>query len=123
MQNFRDFLVWEKAHDAVLDVYRLTNSFPSDERFGIISQIRRAAASVATNIAEGCGRSTDGDFKRFLDISAGSSSEVEYLTLLSKDLGFLSAPDWERLTGKIVEVRKMLASLINTVAARINARG
>lgn len=80
MQNFRDLKVWGKAHAATLLIYRATDGFPSTERYGLTSQMRRAAASIPANIAEGCGRASDADFARFLQIAFGSASELEYFT-------------------------------------------
>lgn len=86
MRDFREIEAWEKAHALAVRIYRETQGFPSEERFGPTSQIRRPALSIPTNIAEGCGRGTDGDFARFIQISLGSASEVEYLLLVVKDL-------------------------------------
>lgn len=83
MKNFRDLQVWSKAHEVTLGVYRETAHFPKEELFGLRSQMRRCSASVATNIAEGCGRRGNAEFHRFLQISAGSASELEYHLLLA----------------------------------------
>ena len=88
MQDFRDLKVWQKAHNVVLAVYRASAEFPAAERFGLTSQLRRAAVSIPANIAEGCVRSSDADFARFLHISLGSASEVDYYLLLARDLKF-----------------------------------
>lgn len=77
MQNFRDLRVWQKAHSFVLSLYRVTKSFPREEIYGLTAQIRRAAVSIPSNIAEGCARGSDADFARFLQNSMGSASEVE----------------------------------------------
>ena len=87
MRSFKELLVWQKAHRFALDVYGATRDFPSEERFGLTSQLRRSAASIASNIAEGCGRVGGRDLARFLSIAAGSASEAEYQLLLSCDLG------------------------------------
>jgi four helix bundle protein len=89
MKDFRDLVVWQKSHQLTLAAYRETMSFPSDERFGLTSQIRRSAASVPANIAEGCGRCGNGEFHRFLQVAMGSASEVEYHFLLAHDLKYL----------------------------------
>src|SRR5439155_650055 len=89
MQRFTDLLVWQRSHKLVLEVYRLTVGFPPDERFGLVSQLRRAAASVPTNIAEGSKRQSNPEYARFLNVAEGSLAETEYLLMLSKDLGFL----------------------------------
>jgi hypothetical protein len=78
VKGFRDLKVWEKAHQLTLQVYKATASFPKEEMFGLTSQIRRAAASIPANIAEGCGRSGDAELGRFLQIAMGSASELEY---------------------------------------------
>jgi four helix bundle protein len=91
--------------------------FPAEERYGLTSQLRRGATSIASNIAEGCGRSTDPDFARCLDIAAGSASEVEYQLLLAHDLTFLDLAHYRDLSGRVVEVKRMLASLIQTLRA------
>ena len=112
MKDFRNLIVWEKGHRLVLETYKVTKRFPQEEKFGLTSQIRRAAASVPTNIAEGCGRSGDADFRRFLDIAMGSASELEYLLYLSGDLGFMEAADSKRLLVDVAEVKRMLSALI-----------
>jgi four helix bundle protein len=112
MKDFRDLLVWNKAHALTLNCYRATNDFPKSELYGLTSQIKRAAASVAANIAEGCGKRGNGDFQRFLGIAAGSASEVEYHFLLARDLGFLDSEQCKSLDAAAVEVKRMLASLI-----------
>src|SRR5947209_6396749 len=89
MQDFRNLLVWQKSHELVLQVYRISRDFPREEFFGLTSQMRRCAVSVRSNIAEGCGRGSDPDFARFLIIAMGSSSELEYQLLLSRDLGYV----------------------------------
>jgi len=86
IQNFRNIQVWQKAHELTLQVYKATKTFPKEEIYGLTSQMRRAALSIPCNIAEGCARSTDADFARFLDIAIGSASEVECQLLLARDL-------------------------------------
>ena len=115
MKDFRQLKVWEKAHALTLGVYRATAGFPREELFGITSQMRRASASIAANLAEGCGRTGDGDFHRFLNIAAGSAVELEYFLLLARDLNLLSTGTYEQLEGGILEVQRMLASLLRTV--------
>lgn len=112
MQAFRDLKVWEKAHRVTLDVYRETASFPRDELYGLTSQLRRAAASVAANIAEGCGRDGTNELRRFLQIAMGSASELEYHLLLSRDLGLLKDSAYDALDNGICEVKRMLAAFI-----------
>src|SRR3990172_10259541 len=97
MRDFRELQVWEKSHQLALAVYKLTVTFPKDELYGLTSQIRRACVSIAANIAEGCGRSGDAEFARFLQISMGSASELEYHLLLAHDLDLLNSSSYERL--------------------------
>ena len=96
MKDFRDLKVWEKAHALVLECYEATKPFPREEIFGLVSQIRRAAASVPANIAEGCGRRGNGELHRFLQMAMGSANELEYHLLLSKDLGYLGPENYQR---------------------------
>ena len=89
MKDFRDLQVWHKAHSRVLASYRSTDGFPKQEMYGMTSQIRRCAASVAANIGEGCGKRGNAEFQRYLNIAAGSASEPEYHFLLAHDLNFM----------------------------------
>ena len=112
MRNFEDLQVGKKAHALALAVYAATATFPSAEQYGLTSQIRRSAASVGYNIAEGCGRDSDADFARFLQIATGSVSEVEYQLLLARDLGYLEHSRQLELRDRHREVRKMLHAFI-----------
>ena len=115
MQDFRDLKVWQKAHHTTLAVYHHTVGFPASERFGLTSQLRRAAVSIPANIAEGSVRSSDADFARFLHIALGSASEVDYYLLLARDLKFWKATVYETLDCDLQEIKRMLASLISRV--------
>jgi len=115
LKDFKDLHVWMKAHEIALKVYRVTKTFPLDERFGLASQIRRFAASIGANIAEGCGRRSDGELTRFLQIARGSASELEYHLLLSRDLQILGPDAYEALQSQLVEVQRMLTSLVQRV--------
>ncbi len=117
MKDFRNLEVWSKAHQTVLAVYKDSHAFPRDEIFGLTSQMRRAAISVPSNLAEGCGRGSDTELSRFSQIAMGSSSELEYQALLAKDLKYLSDEKYEDLSNRIIEVKKMLASLIKKLNA------
>jgi four helix bundle protein len=117
MKSFRDLQVWEKAHRLTLEVYKFTVKFPIDERFGLISQMRRCAASIPANIAEGCGRRGNGEFHKFLQIATGSASELAYHLLLAKDLGYLETGTYSKLETSTTEIQKMLAGLILKVDA------
>lgn len=118
MQNFRDLKVWNKAHTVALAIYEATEPFPVAERYGLTSQMRRAAASIPSNIAEGCGRSTHADFARFLHIAPGSASELEYFLLLARDLRFLKGTRYESIVDSVQEVKRMLTALIARVRAK-----
>jgi four helix bundle protein len=111
VQNFRELKVWQKAHQLTLAIYGYARCFPREERFEFTSQIRRAVVSIPTNIAEGCGRGSNTQFRYFLDIAAGSASEVEYLLQLAHDLNYLEPEAYEHLAHATNEVKRMLASL------------
>ena len=115
MKDFRDLKVWEKGHALALACYSATDSFPKQEVFGLVSQIRRSASSIPANIAEGCGRRGNAELHRFLQIAMGSASELEYHLLLSRDLAFMKASDYEDLQSQVIEIKRMLASLIRKV--------
>ena len=115
MKDFRDLKVWQKAHQLALALYRGTADFPRDELYGLTSQLRRGGCSIASNIAEGCGRGSDADFARCLQIAAGAASEVEYQLLLAHDLSIMGQTLYRALDAQTTEVKRMLASLIQTV--------
>ena len=115
MQSFLKLKVWEKAHAITLDVYGATRSFPRDELYGLTSQMRRSSASIGANIAEGSCRKGDCEFGRFLQIAMGSASELEYHLLLARDLKLVQSLDYDRLSAGVIEVKRMLASLIRTL--------
>jgi len=117
MRAFRDLIVWQKAHQLTLDLYRVTKSFPRDEQYGLTSQIRRAAASVGANIAEGCGRGTARDFARFVQMALGSASELEYELLLASDLGLFPGTTYSQFESAIVSVKRMLTGLARRLTA------
>jgi four helix bundle protein len=119
MKDFRKINVWHKSYAFCLVVYKLTQSFPKEEMFGLSSQLRRAAVSVSANIAEGCGRHTDVEFARFLDISLGSINEVDCYLELAKDLKYIDEPRFKELLEDLIEMRKMLTVFAQTV--RCNA--
>ena len=115
MRNFHQLSIWSKGHLLTLEIYTLTKSFPKEETFGLISQMRRAAYSVPRNIAEGCGRNSIAEFKRFLTIATGSASELEYQLFLSKDLGYISETVFKDLELETIQLRKMIYSLIKKI--------
>jgi len=115
LKDFKELRVWLKAHELAILVYKLTRAFPRDEVYGLTSQVRRSAASIGANIAEGCGRHSDGEMTRFLQIARGSASETEYHLLLAKDLGFLQEADFQVAEQAVVVVQRMLTALVQRV--------
>jgi len=115
MQDFKKLEVWQLSHVLTLNLYRCTKRLPDDERFGLVSQIRRAAVSIEANIAEGCGRNTRMDFARFLQQAMGSATEMECHLLICKDLDMISDADYAQHHRKTVQVKRMLSSLIQRV--------
>ena len=112
MKNFRDLKVWAKSHQLTLDVYRATRSFPKDELYGLTSQIRRSCSSIPANIAEGCGRGSDPELARFLQIATGSASELEYHLLLASELDLLPVDIHEALDAEVTDAKRMLTAFI-----------
>lgn len=112
MGDYRSLRVWEEAHAVTLEVYRVTRSFPRAELYGLSSQMRRAAVSIPTNLAEGSGRGGSKDFARFVRISLGSASELEYQLLLARDLGYLDAGSCSPLMNRVDHIKRMLARLM-----------
>ncbi len=112
MQDFRKIKVWGKSHELTLLIYKLTKKFPKEELFGLTSQLRRSIASIPTNIAEGCVKKTQKDFSKFLYIALGSSSESEYLILLSFELHYFTEFEYKKVLLDIQEIKKMLTALI-----------
>lgn len=108
MHNFKELIVWQKSRSLVKDVYKLTQKFPADERFGLAQQIRRASVSVSSNIAEGSGRGTNNDFLHFIDIANGSAFEVETQLYLALDLEYISQTEFEEITSKLLDVEKLI---------------
>jgi|SRR5215212_10016285 four helix bundle protein len=117
MGHFKKLQVWQAAHALTCEVYKNTASFPKMEAFGLTSQLRRSAASIAANIAEGCGRNGDPEFKRFLGISLGSATELEYHLLLSRDVGYLSEATHEQLSAQAKLIQGMLVGLSRRLAS------
>ena len=117
MKDFRELKVWQKAHRLTLAVYEATEGFPRDETYGLRSQLQRSSASIATNLAEGCGRTGDADFARFCSMAMGSASELEYLLLLARDLGLLEGERYPDLETAATEVKRMLGALMQKLTA------
>lgn len=116
MQRFTDLLVWQRSHATVLTVYRLTARFPTAERYGLTSQLRRAVLSVPTNIAEGSKRVSRQEYARFLNMAEASLAETEYLLMVSRYLGYLAAKEASVLLSELTEIARMLNGLRSKVA-------
>jgi four helix bundle protein len=112
MRNYKDLQVWRRSHNLTIQIYKITYSFPKEELYSLTSQIRRASSSIPTNIAEGCGRGSEVDFARFLQISLGSAYETEYELLLAHELEYINKDDYYPLLKEISEIIKMLTRLI-----------
>jgi four helix bundle protein len=117
MQRFTELKVWQRGHSLVLSVYRMTTGFPQNERYGLTSQVRRAALSVPTNIAEGSKRLTGAEYARFLNIAEASLAETEYLLMVSRDLGYITPIMATKSFGEIAELSRMLHGLRKKVEA------
>jgi four helix bundle protein len=115
MADFKQLAVWQRSHQFALEIYRVTSSFPAAQRFTLTAQLQRAAVSVSSNIAEGCGRSGDAEFCRFLRIARGSANEIECQLLLARDLGFLPRDEWARLDSVCQLLSAMLLKLTNAL--------
>lgn len=123
IEKFTDLTVWQKAHEVTLLVYRVTGAFPDRERFGSVSQIRRSAASVPANIAEGFGRRTTRELLRSLQIACGETEETRYFSVLSRDLGYLGQDDFQRLTEGCDTVGKLINALMTSLKGRLGGSG
>ena len=115
LRNYKDLKVWQRSYQLCIEIYRITKGFPKEETYGLASQIRRAAVSVPSNIAEGYGRKTTPEYIRFLYIAYGSNCELETQTLLSGDLGYIEARELKKLQDGIGEVERMLKALIKSL--------
>jgi four helix bundle protein len=111
MHRFKELNVWKKSVDVAVEVYSLTKKFPADERYGLIAQINRCAVSVASNIAEGAGRNTNGEFRHFLGISMGSSFELETQLIIAQKVEFLNPEDADAVIKKLNEIQDMNSGL------------
>lgn len=115
MANFKELLVWQKSINFVTEIYELTNNFPKNEMYGLISQIRRASISIPSNIAEGNSRRSVADYLQFLKIARGSCAEVETQLIIAQNLKFLNEEHYLKLNQDIIEISKMLNGLINSL--------
>ena len=121
MQDYRKLRVWQQSHDLVLAIYRATQTFPPSERFGLTSQLRRAALSLPTNLAEGCRRIAPREYAHFVNIAEGSLSETEYLVVVARDLGYLSPETADKFLAEATTLLKMLSALRKRVQQSISA--
>ncbi|HET8685818.1 MAG TPA: four helix bundle protein [Methanosarcina sp.] len=117
MKDFRTLKVWGKAHALTLAIYKATEQFPEHELYSLTNQIQRAAVSIPANIAEGYGKDSDAELKRYFSIAMGSSSELEYLLLLACDLGYLPQVRYQSIQRDLIETRKMLNAFIQKLKA------
>jgi four helix bundle protein len=117
VKDFHELKVWQKAHQLTLEVYQITATFPREELYGLTSQLRRACSSIAANLAEGCGRNGDAEFARFCSIAMGSASELEYHLLLARDLKLINPADYDQLTPRATELKRMLTALLQKLKA------
>ncbi len=117
MKDYRSLDVWERSHRFTLAIYAATKSFPKEELFGLTSQLRRAASSIPANLAEGCGRDSDADLKRFVDVAHASASESEYHLLLAADLGLLPSATHAELADEIAQIKRMLGAFSRKLKA------
>ena len=113
MHNFKKLEIWIKSMGIVTEIYQITNTFPSHERFGLISQMQRSAVSIPSNIAEGSAKNSNKDFARFLEISIGSSYELETQLIVSFNLKYIETAVYEDLSFKISEIQKMINGFKN----------
>lgn len=121
MKDFRQLKVWESAPEMALILYKLTTGFPKHELFGLTSQIRRCSSSIPANIAEGCGRLGNSELHRFLQISCGSASELEYHLLLAKDLGYIEQTNYTSAQERLLTLKRMLVALTRKVGSERRA--
>jgi len=117
MQDFQKLEVWQLAHNLTLSVYRLTKAFPAEEKYGLTDQMRRAAVSIESNLAEGCGRGGDADFARFVQMAFGSACELQCQLLLARDLNFLTLQVHAEPEQSVQQIKRMLSGLLRKLKA------
>lgn len=118
MKDFRKLDVWKKAHALTIHIYEATSTFPKNELYGLTSQLQRSAASIGANLAEGCGRETAADFRRFVQIASGSACEVEYHLILAHDLGLFEGRSHQSLNASVNEIKRMLVGLSRHLSSK-----
>ena len=117
VKDFRQLKVWEKSHLLALALYQVTASFPVEESYGLKAQIRRAASSIPSNLAEGCGRNGDAELARFCSIASGSASELDYHLLLARDLKLIQPKEYEQMAQQTTEIKRMLTVFVQKLNA------
>jgi four helix bundle protein len=110
MRNYRNLLIWQRSYKYTLSIYKITKTFPKDELYSLVNQIRRSSSSISANIAEGCGKSSKLEFQRYLEHALSSAYETENHLLLSKDLDYVSEEDYKLLENELNEIIKMISS-------------
>lgn len=115
IRNFKKLQIWQRSRVYVKQVYLMTNQFPNSEKFGLVSQLNRAAISIPSNIAEGCGQGTEKSLSHYLDLALGSACEVETQIYLAYDLEFIDEQKMKRLTDEIVQIRRMIIGYQKTL--------
>lgn len=115
MNNFKELKVWQKAIRLTVEIYKLTSQFPKSETYGISSQIQRAAVSITCNISEGCGKTSEKDFNRFLEMALGSANEVENFLIICKELNYINLEDANTKSDEIQEIIRMIIGLTKTL--------
>jgi four helix bundle protein len=118
VKDFRQLKVWQRAHQLTLEIYKTIASFPRSEAYGLTPQIRRAAVSIPSNLAEGCGRNGDAELARFCSIASGSTSELEYQILLARDLNLILSETHEKLAQQITDIKRMLTVFVQRLRAK-----
>lgn len=119
MHNFRELKIWNRAIELVVDIYKITSGFPEAEKFGLTNQMRRAAVSISSNIAEGCGRNSDKELVRFLSISQGSSNELETQVMIASRLNFISKEAADAIISELNENQKMTRKFIDSLKSNV----
>ena len=117
MRDFRKLEIWKRSHKAALLLYKVTQEFPTEEKYGLTNQIRRAGVSIPSNIAEGCGHESKKEFARYFQMAAASSSELQYQLILAHDLGYLQEDQYAELSSVIEELKKMVFTYTKRIRA------
>lgn len=116
VKSVKDLEVFKKAHELALDIYKITSNFPREETYGLVSQMRRAAVSINSNLAEGGARPSKGEFRQFVGVARGSVAELEYQIKLSKDLGMIKVEDIKKVESEAEEISRMLTGLMSKIS-------